>query len=240
MDIVDAYAAHNHEPYIGRYMLDTSTPWKVAVLWIPCMISHGVDLFYKICRLAAYLILAIGMTLGVILTFGQFSNVNTQAKRMWLLAADTLVTMGVDLVGLIVPYLAYKIDDYVVSNFTKKHFDIINPYHFWDDMSHRVFGKSAEDFYKEFYANIDPNWSDEEFDRWYESTYGLGIPNTSASDKDYQLLGLFKNATLSEVRNAYKKLALQYHPDKNPSPEAQGQFQEICAAYQRLLHACKN
>jgi preprotein translocase subunit Sec63 len=32
----------------------------------------------------------------------------------------------------------------------------------------------------------------------------------------YKILGLKKNATAAEIKKAYRKLSLQYHPDKNP------------------------
>lgn len=51
----------------------------------------------------------------------------------------------------------------------------------------------------------------------------------------YRLLGIDRNATQDEIKTAYKKLALRYHPDKNPGvPEANDLFQEINKAYQIL------
>jgi preprotein translocase subunit Sec63 len=35
----------------------------------------------------------------------------------------------------------------------------------------------------------------------------------------YKILGLKKNATAAEIKKAYRKLSLQYHPDKNPGDE---------------------
>ena len=50
----------------------------------------------------------------------------------------------------------------------------------------------------------------------------------------YEILGVSSSSTESEIRNAYKKLALKYHPDKNHDPEAVNMFHEISNAYQTL------
>ncbi|XP_053382457.1 serine/arginine repetitive matrix protein 1-like [Mercenaria mercenaria] len=47
-------------------------------------------------------------------------------------------------------------------------------------------------------------------------------------------LGLREGASEEEIKKAYKKLALQYHPDKNDSDDAKGKFQEIGYAYKYL------
>lgn len=53
----------------------------------------------------------------------------------------------------------------------------------------------------------------------------------------YQILGLSSNATLAEVKNSYRRLARQYHPDMNPgNPRSQEQFIQISQAYQNLIH----
>ncbi len=50
----------------------------------------------------------------------------------------------------------------------------------------------------------------------------------------YQSLGVSKNATLDEIKKAYRKLALQYHPDRNKTKEAEEKFKEVTKAYEVL------
>lgn len=50
----------------------------------------------------------------------------------------------------------------------------------------------------------------------------------------YFILGLNSYASESEIKRAYRKLALQFHPDKNPSSEAETIFKEINEAYEVL------
>lgn len=50
----------------------------------------------------------------------------------------------------------------------------------------------------------------------------------------YEILGVPKNASEAEIKRAYRKLALQWHPDRNKSPEANEKFKEINKAYEVL------
>ena len=54
----------------------------------------------------------------------------------------------------------------------------------------------------------------------------LGVGTMSKRDY-YEVLGLDRNATVDEIKKAYRKLARKYHPDVNKEPDAEQKFKEI-------------
>jgi DnaJ family protein B protein 4 len=50
----------------------------------------------------------------------------------------------------------------------------------------------------------------------------------------YEILGVSKDASETEIKKAYRQLSLKYHPDRNPSEEAKQKIQEINQAYEIL------
>ncbi|MEI6277468.1 MAG: DnaJ domain-containing protein, partial [Prolixibacteraceae bacterium] len=62
-----------------------------------------------------------------------------------------------------------------------------------------------------------------------------------SSKRDYyEVLGVSKSATAEEIKKAYRKKAIQYHPDKNPGDKAsEEKFKEAAEAYEILSSAEK-
>jgi len=62
-----------------------------------------------------------------------------------------------------------------------------------------------------------------------------GISLQSRGPNHYNLLGVTRDSNPLEIKRAYKKLSLQTHPDKNPSPTAVDEFDALKQAYDVLL-----
>lgn len=65
-------------------------------------------------------------------------------------------------------------------------------------------------------------------------------PNNWPMKDYYKILGVTPATSEEELRKSYRKLAMQYHPDRNPdNPEAEGQFKDVAEAYGVLTDPVK-
>lgn len=61
------------------------------------------------------------------------------------------------------------------------------------------------------------------------------VAGTDDEEDYYKLLGVSKDASEKEIKKAFRKLAVQYHPDKNPDPQARKKFEKIANGEQTTL-----
>ena len=62
----------------------------------------------------------------------------------------------------------------------------------------------------------------------------MGMSSNKNKRDYYEVLGVSKTATIDEIKRAFRKLAMKYHPDRNKEPDAESKFKEINEAYQVL------
>lgn len=60
--------------------------------------------------------------------------------------------------------------------------------------------------------------------------HSSSVPASKKEDF-YTILGVSRSSTPDEIKKSYRKLAMQYHPDRNPDPSAQDKFKSITEAY---------
>jgi molecular chaperone DnaJ len=69
---------------------------------------------------------------------------------------------------------------------------------------------------------------------------GKAILTSNGKRDYYEVLGVTRAATDQELKSAYRKLALQFHPDRNPNnPDAEEKFKECSEAYAVLTDVDK-
>ena len=68
----------------------------------------------------------------------------------------------------------------------------------------------------------------------------MSVLATNAKRDYYEVLGVSRTVSEIELKSAYRKLAMQWHPDRNPNnPDAEERFKEVTEAYAILADSEK-
>lgn len=77
-----------------------------------------------------------------------------------------------------------------------------------------------------------------QYRRIYQSQQQYGQPSFSGNETDYRTLELQPGADTEEVKKAYRRLAMVYHPDKAPADKKEEYKQKFIAINEAYGHLC--
>ena len=92
--------------------------------------------------------------------------------------------------------------------------------------------KGFMDGYKTYNPEVEGYGSADSWKQAFNHRMGFEEAKTILSNDDpYSILEILSNATLAEIKKAYRKMAMKWHPDKNPGLNTTERMQKIIAAY---------
>ena len=97
--------------------------------------------------------------------------------------------------------------------------------------------KGFLDGYKTYNPEVEGYGNPSAWKKAFNHRMGYEEARTILSNDDaYSILGILVGATLAEIKKAFRKLAMIWHPDKNPGVDTTEKMQKIIAAYTFLTN----
>jgi hypothetical protein len=136
-----------------------------------------------------------------------------------------------------IPYKLGKLNSYAPKNTgNKKSFYSSNQKYF-DDLAQQIRDQLYEELEKEYKKKFEEILKGKSQNEQNFYNYKSEQPKSKPSDwrlPYLTVLGLAANATDEDIKKTYRKLAMQWHPDRNKDPKAEETFKKIKAAYESL------
>ena len=130
-----------------------------------------------------------------------------------------------------------------IGGFAEKFFDLIAYYVIWYNKKYNGWDKFDCENFREDWDDIRELWEQDKYayqrhynnaQKKYKSQKSETPQEISTVSDAFDMLGLEDTATALQIKEQYRKLVLKYHPDKNPSPNAEEMTRKLTMAYDLL------
>jgi DnaJ-domain-containing protein 1 len=95
--------------------------------------------------------------------------------------------------------------------------------------------KGFMDGYKTYNPEVEGYGNEDQWNAAFKHRMGWDEAKTILNNDDaYSILGIVFGSTFAEIKSAFRKMAMKYHPDRNPGVDTTEKMQKIIAAYTLL------
>jgi curved DNA-binding protein CbpA len=130
-----------------------------------------------------------------------------------------------------------------IGGFAEKFFDLMEYYVIWYNKKYNGWDKFDCENWREDFDTVRAMWEQGKYEyqrhynnaqKKYKSRKSETPQEISTVSDAFDMLGLEDTATALQIKGRYRELILKYHPDKNPSPNAEEMTRKLTMAYDLL------
>jgi len=120
-----------------------------------------------------------------------------------------------------------------IENFAEKFFDLVDYYVQWWERCTSWDDIEFEDW-EEDWEDVREAWKEYKYSKKSRNQYTSDQYQPNSNEDYYEILGIYKDYTIKQIKIHYRKLMLKFHPDKNNSEDAEEKCKKINEAYEVL------